>query len=194
MGSLTMNAAIAMEGIPSIDEVLAVNTTPTTAAAEETTTTSTDAISTSSTSTTTTTTTTTTKPAAYETVETIPVPTLPPNSAHTRYYSTSNISTASLAVPTSEPAQQRRRSRSRSLFSFRSSSSSSPSGSPRSSLESGDDAAVAAARRGGKGAAAAGGRRSRSRTNSVHAAAVLPAVLVLGAECFTPGHGGSESK
>ncbi|GME32692.1 hypothetical protein GTA08_BOTSDO11247 [Neofusicoccum parvum] len=192
MGSLTMNAAIAMEGIPSIDEVLAVNTTPTTAAAaEETTTTSTDAISTSSTSTTTT---TTTKPAAYETVETIPVPTLPPNSAHTRYYSTSNISTASLAVPTSEPAQQRRRSRSRSLFSFRSSSSSSPSGSPRSSLESGDDAAVAAARRGGKGAAAAAGRRSRSRTNSVHAAAVLPAVLVLGAECFTPGHGGSESK
>lgn len=207
MGSTAMNAAMAMEGIPSIDEVLA------TPSPEESSITATsDAINT-------TTKATTNAPtsAAYETVATIQVPPLPARSAnHTRYYSISGAADSSsahlsaianpvdneagsLAVGGTEPP--RRRSRSRSLFSFRSSSSrSSSSNSPRSSLDYGDDddaAAVAAARRGGKGQESGIGpfrRRSRSKTTSVHAAAVLPAVLVLGAECFTPGHSGEQGK
>lgn len=206
MGSTAMNAAMAMEGIPSIDEVLA------TPSPEESSTTATsDAINT-----TTKATTNASTSAAYETVATIQVPPLPARSAnHTRYYSISGAADSSsahlsaianpvdneagsLAVGGTEPP--RRRSRSRSLFSFRSSSSrSSSSNSPRSSLDYGDDdaAAVAAARRSGKGQESGIGpfrRRSRSRTTSVHAAAVLPAVLVLGAECFTPGHGGEQGK
>ncbi|KAH7056035.1 hypothetical protein B0J12DRAFT_697810 [Macrophomina phaseolina] len=211
-----MNAAIAMEGIPSIDEILVSSH------AEESAPTAT---------------TTSTSSAVYETVATIQVPPIPlraapaqatkqPHSSHSRYYSISGASNASsthlpaianpvdneagtLAAGGTEPP--RRRSRSRSLFSFRTSSStrsSANSGSPRSSLDYGsfndeaddEDAMVRAARKGGKEGSRSGSgsgagvnpfkrNRNRSRANSVHAAAVLPAVLVLGAECFTPGHG-----
>ncbi|KKY13416.1 hypothetical protein UCDDS831_g09021 [Diplodia seriata] len=138
-------------------------------------------------------------------------PPLPPRSwaRHSRYYSSSSTSTDSvnstansgythqpspMANPVDDDSVPRTRSRprSRSLFSFRSRSSSTSSGS-RTSLDYGDDsfdddAMVAAARKGGslkqKKKMA---KRGRSRTNSIHAAAVLPAVLVLSAECFTPG-------
>ncbi|KAL1650740.1 hypothetical protein SLS58_000858 [Diplodia intermedia] len=141
-------------------------------------------------------------------------PPLPPRSwaRHSRYYSSSSTDSSAansgythqpsaMANPVDDDSVPRTRSRprSRSLFSFRSRSSSTSSGS-RTSLDYGDDsfdddAMVAAARKGGslkqkkKMAAGAGGgaKRGRSRTNSIHAAAVLPAVLVLSAECFTPG-------
>ena len=56
---------------------------------------------------------------------------------------------------------------------------------------------VAAARKGSLRKRMSGGdatRKSRSRTNSVHAAAVLPAVLVLSAECFTPSGAAVQKK